>query len=258
MSSRDFLSTGRFYDHLGEQLGSINRIQRYSIASSRQSCNSRNISNPPPARQNYIKNKFFYKRSFKWSSKAYQNPNLITKRIGYKIPIRDQLFIVIGQILNEIIEEALDRAQTREYLKQAPELMADMLLGFTELALSQAMVNVEREDFVGNTFGENMTPEPVHMVSDNWIRNKIKNVAKKVESHSTISRQIRDTRRNTALSTSIHHKLSSQQTPQPRLSVKSVKRERSNKLPEPVEIDYYVEGDYLEKDGKLLTFLVEE
>jgi hypothetical protein len=53
-------------------------------------------------------------------------------------------------------------------------MMSGTVLTFTDMSLSLAFPNIEMEDFVGNTFGENVSKEPERITPDNWTRNIVK------------------------------------------------------------------------------------
>jgi hypothetical protein len=84
------------------------------------------------------------------------------------------LFIITRSILEEIVEESIDKAQIREYLKSAPEMMSGTVLTLADMSLSLTFPTIETEDFVGNTFGENISHEPDRITPDNWTRNVVK------------------------------------------------------------------------------------
>lgn len=108
------------------------------------------------------------------------------------MPIKDQILVIIRSILEDIVDEAIDKAQIREYLKSAPEMMSGAVLGFTDVSLSLNFPNIEKEDFVGNIFGENISLEPERIAPDNWTRNIVKIIKNPTptakDSQSTISR----------------------------------------------------------------------
>lgn len=174
--------------------------------------------------------------------------DILNLRLKQKLPIRDQMLIIVKDIVEELFETAYEKAETREYLRKAPATINNILGCFLDLGISAAMLNVEREEPAIHQFGENSGLEPVPCEADNWIRNfiKVKKVdkRKRLDSDSTISRQIKILgEKKTAMSNTTKEKYGR--------SFKShMKHKRRNLLPEPVEIDNYVEEDYITKERK--------
>lgn len=178
--------------------------------------------------------------------------DILRVKLKQKIPIADQVIFMVKEIVEEIFETAFEKGETREYLRKAPKSINNILCSFLDLSISMALINVENEDLPGNVFGENSGPEPSPCEPDNWIRNhiRIKKVEnrKRLDSDSTISKQIMifgggDKKTVNSGSNNV------------RRSVKSYKnKKKKNLLPEPVEIDNYVEEDYISKE-RTHTFL---
>lgn len=102
-----------------------------------------------------------------------------------------------------------------------------------ETTLRMEFIQVEEIDFIGNTFGENISSEPPRMKQDNWIRGKVKVVkSKKVDSVSSISRQMKMLENSRVNSSFNRYRRRNSSN-----SV-SVRRERERRVvvPEPVEI----------------------
>ena len=105
--------------------------------------------------------------------------NILQTNLVRSIPIKHQILILVSQIIEDLVESAVDKAQITEYLKSAPQLMSQTLLSFLDASFSQFSPNIERQEMTSNIFGENVNVEPKAIPHDNWIRNMIKSVEKK-------------------------------------------------------------------------------
>lgn len=234
------------------------RMGRGSIKTLTSVPRTRNSLRSIKSKRSVPKSKQKVKTMRKFNTKMYmmmmfRPKDIIKSNMKQKIPIQDQVHLMVHEIVEDLFESAFEKADTREYLRKAPKTINTIIGCFLDLSISSELLHVEREELAANNFGENAGFEPKPCEIDNWIRNyiKVKKIdpvkRNRLDSDSTISRQMR----MLGDKKTVYSNTTKEKTNYGRRSFKShYNRRRRNMLPEPVEIDNYVEEDYITKERK--------
>lgn len=180
-----------------------------------------------------------------------------------KMPERDISYLITKSILENLIEESVEKAQMKEFVKSAPGLMSSVLLSFSELCLCQNFTKVEIEDPIGNKFGSNINPEPEPIPPDNWIRKTAKISQTKpnitLESQNFVKSSVDlESVKSKGSKGSVRRRKFRNSLVRTRSRLPSMSSKNSNKtaiqwdkivVPEPVKIDNNLEQDFIPETG---------
>lgn len=195
--------------------------------------------------------------------KYYQRTNqtyLAKAHLTRRIPIGDQSIIISREIIEDVINEAVEKAQMKEFVRSAPGHMSSILLSFSELCLCQSYPQVETTEPLANIFGSNINTEPEPIIADNWIRKTMKIKEKPKTKKSKGKKVVSSLGSMNSLKSkgSRRRKNVNQFGRRTRSRLQSMSSKTSNMtgiawdkivVPEPVKIDNNLEQDFIAEAG---------
>lgn len=188
--------------------------------------------------------------------------NLAKAQLTRKIPIGDQSIMISREIIEEVINEAVEKAQMKEFVRSAPGHMSSILLSFSELCLCQNSPQIEVTEPLANIFGSNVNIEPEPILADNWIRKTVK-IKEKEKTKKAVSKKMVSSMgsMNSFKSKGSKRRKANQFHKRTRSRLQSISSKTSNMtgiawdkivVPEPVKIDNNLEQDFIAETGKPL------
>jgi len=184
----------------------------------------------------------------KQTIKQLLSNNLVGLALKHPMPIGDQLRVVALDTIIELVDSAIEYSNQTRFKRQAPMTISNYALNQINLVIHQNDLNIERTDFIGNTFGENINIEPQRVKKDNWMRNNIHTYSPKAGDSDLKKFELHQVNRLTPS----HEKLKSFPKIKPeRQSFALILKEREKApLPEPVEIDNQPEDSSVAKESR--------